>query len=67
MSEYKIPRRSDISRSTPAENEIRRAVEFVEGMGCHPLLTEAVILLDQAREKVADYVDLTPPAEERDE
>ena len=30
----------------------------VEAAGCHPLLTEAVILLGQAHEKVADFVEL---------
>lgn len=38
---------------------IRHAVEFVERVGADPLLTEAVILLGQAREKVADYIDTT--------
>lgn len=53
-----IPRRIDLRRLTPAELAIRNAVDAVEMTGCHPLLTDAVILLQQAREKVADFVDL---------
>jgi hypothetical protein len=34
----------------------------VEIVGAHPLLTDAVVLLGQAREKVADYVDCEVPA-----
>lgn len=52
-----ISRRIDIKRNTPAELAIREAVHAVEMTGAHPLLTDAVILLDQARGKVADYVD----------
>lgn len=52
-----IPRRCRLDLSTPAELAIRAAVDVVEIAGCHPLLTDAVILLQEAREKVADYVD----------
>ena len=58
----KIPRRAYLDRMTPAEQAIFEASNLVEMMGAHPLLTEAVVLLGQAREKVADYVDL--PREE---
>lgn len=56
-SDDEIPRRIDLQRMTPAELAIRVATLAVEEVGAHPLLTEAVILLGQAREKVADYVD----------
>lgn len=52
-----IPRRSRIDLMTPAELAIRNAMIAVEEAGAHPLLTEAVVMLGQAREKVADYVD----------
>lgn len=52
-----IPRRARIDLMTQAELAIRDVSFIVEHIGCHPLLTEAVILLSQAREKVADYVD----------
>lgn len=57
MSTDNIPRRIRLDLNTPAELAIRAAVDAVELVGAHPLLTEAVILLGQAREKVADYVD----------
>lgn len=53
-----IPRRNRLDLNTPAELAIRVAVDEVEKVGAHTLLTEAVILLGHAREKVADYVDL---------
>lgn len=52
-----IPRRSRLYEFTPAERAIWDATQAVEAAGCHPLLTEAVNLLQRAREKVADYVD----------
>lgn len=52
-----IPRRSQLESNTPAELAIRGAIQAVEEVGADPLLTDAVILLGQAREKVADYVD----------
>jgi len=57
MEVNEFPRRIRIELLTPAEAAIRAAVDAVEAAGCHELLTEAVILLQQAREKVADYVD----------
>jgi len=53
-----IPRRNQLDLLTPAEMVIHQAIQAVEGSGAHPLLTDAVILLMQAKEKVADYVDL---------
>lgn len=53
-----IARRCDINLCTPAELSIRQAILAVEESGAHPLLTEAVELLDQARGKVADFVEL---------
>lgn len=53
-----IARRCRIDLATPAELKIREAVDAVEGTGCHPLLTDAVVLLDQALNKVADFVEL---------
>lgn len=52
-----IPRRSRLDQNIPAELAIRAAIDTVEETGAHPLLTDAVVLLQQAREKVADYVD----------
>ena len=52
-----IPRRIRMDLMTPAELAITKAVHATEAMPADPLLTEAVILLLQARDKVADYVD----------
>ncbi len=55
-----IPRRNRIDLLTPAELAIRQAVAAVENLPAHPLLTDAVVLLGQARDKVADFVELNP-------
>lgn len=60
-----IPRRARLDLNTPAELAIRRAMDAVEAVGADPLLTDAVILLDQARQKVADYVDRAPKQAKR--
>ena len=52
-----IARRYRVDLQTPAEGSIRDAIEAVEAVGAHPLLTDAVVLLGQALDKVADYVD----------
>lgn len=51
------PRRSDMGRWTQAEFEIQAAVECVEKLGADPRLTNAVILLGKARDRVADFID----------
>lgn len=56
-----IPRRCRIDLFTPAEIAIRNAVLEVENAGCDPLLTDAVVRLQQAKEKVADFVEKEKP------
>lgn len=53
------PRRIQVDLMTPAELAIREAMRIVEDAGADPLLTDAVVLLGQAKEKVADFVDKT--------
>lgn len=53
-----FPTRSDMLLFTPAERAIWDAVGIVEQAGCHEFLTEAVILLQKARDKVADFAEL---------
>lgn len=60
-----IPRRCQIDLMTPGELVIRDAMRVIESLGAHPLLTDAVVLLGQAQEKVADYVDRCPTCEGR--
>lgn len=52
-----IPRRIRTDRWTPAEHAIHDAIQVVEMVGAHVLLTDAVRLLGEAQEKVAQYVD----------
>ena len=52
-----IPRRIRKDLMCDAELSITEAMADVEGMAAHPLLTEAVVLLSQARDKVADFID----------
>lgn len=59
MSE--IPRRCRLDKMTPAELAITEAMRVVEGAGCDPQLTVAIVLLGKAREKVADFVDEVKP------
>ena len=56
MSES-FPRRFRVDLMTPAELAILNAMGEVEKVGADVLLTEAVILLSHAQDKVADYVD----------
>jgi hypothetical protein len=52
-----MPRRCQVELMSTAERAIAHAMRRVEAIGAHPLLTDAVILLGQAKDKVADYVD----------
>lgn len=52
-----FPRRNKLDELTPAEKAIYDAIQEVEKVGADVLLTDAVILLGQAKDKVADYVD----------
>ena len=52
-----ISRRNRIDLNTPAELAIRAAVDEVERAGADLRLTDAVVLLGEAREAVADFVD----------
>jgi hypothetical protein len=52
-----IPRRCDHSLMTPAEIAITEAIQAVEAAGASAALTDAVLLLGMARERVADHVE----------
>jgi hypothetical protein len=54
---FYIPRRNRMDLMQPAELAIIAAMNAVEEMAEDTRLTEAVILLSQAREKVADFID----------
>ena len=53
--------RNDVLERTLAEKAITDAMAAVEDVGAHPLLTEAVTLLDQARNRVADFLEMEKP------
>ena len=55
--EDKFPRRSCIYLLTPAEKAVYDAMQEVEKVGADVRLTDAIILLSQTREKLADYFD----------
>ena len=57
MSMTEIPRRIRMDLMTPAELAIMKAIDAVEVAGCDTRLTDAVILLGKARDRVADFVD----------
>ena len=52
-----IPTRIDMHWMTPAELAITDAVLAVEAAGASPALTSAVMLLLQARERVANHTE----------
>lgn len=56
-----------MDESTPAERAIYDAMRAVEEMPAHPVLTEAVVMLGRARDRVADFVDGVAGQPEADE
>lgn len=52
-----MPRRNQMLKWCEAEHKIQAAVDAVELMGADVRLTDAVILLGRARDRVADFVD----------
>jgi hypothetical protein len=52
-----IPRRSTTFGMSKAELAIYEAMRIIEEMRADKRLTEAVIYLHKAREKVADFID----------
>lgn len=55
-----VPRRCRIDRMMPAELAITEAMRAVEAMPADPCLTDAIVLLGKARDRVADFVDGVP-------
>lgn len=51
------PRRNDILEMTSEELLILAVIQRVEALGAHTLLTDAVVLLSQAKNKISDYVE----------
>lgn len=57
QKEDNVPRRARLDLFTKAERAIYDAVQEVEALAADVRLTDAVVLLQAARESVADYVD----------
>ena len=56
-----IPRRSRIDQMSPEEKSLFDMVGQIEALGAHPLLTDCVVLLGEARSKLSDWVDMSRP------
>jgi hypothetical protein len=67
--EHDIPRRCRLDLATPVEQAIRDARQRVEAMPADVRLTDATVLLGQALERVADYLEnvTAPPVEGKQE
>ncbi len=52
-----FPRRCDLTLLTPIETQLREACVAIELLGCDPKLTDAQNLVQQARDKVSDYLE----------
>lgn len=52
-----IPRRAYLDKMVPAERAIHDAIQAVEVMGADERLTDVVIALGAAKDKLSDYVD----------
>lgn len=52
-----IPRKCQMNEWCSAERLIAAAIHEVELLGCDPALTDAVVLLGEAQEKVASFID----------
>ena len=52
-----FPSRNCLDLYSQAEKAIADAVNEVEHMGCDVRLTEAVVLLQKAKDRVADFVE----------
>jgi len=56
-TEIPTPRRARLDLNTVAELSIYNAIIEVEKIGADVALTDIVILLNQAKEKLADYIE----------
>lgn len=52
------PRRNQLHKFTASEIQLYEVMQSIEKIGAHPLLTEVVNALSEARERLADWVEL---------
>jgi len=55
--EFNWPRRNCLDANHEAEHAIRAAIDAVERLGADPLLTDAVTLLSNAKDRVSDWLE----------
>jgi len=60
-SEQTIPRRCYMDKWSDAEKAIYDAMQAVERLPADVRLTDAVVLLGRAKDRVADYIDGVEP------
>jgi hypothetical protein len=54
-----IPRRAQINKFAPTEMAIFKSIQEIEKLPADIRLTDAIILLQRAKDKVSDYIDST--------
>ena len=52
-----VPRRTCVEQMIPGELAIRDAILAVEALEANPRLTEVAALLEEAKDKLSDWVD----------
>ena len=52
-----IPRRVNYQKMVPAERLILKSMQETEKIGADPKLTEAITLLNKAKDLISDYID----------
>lgn len=52
-----LSRRNNMEKLSPAEFAIMRAMDIIGRLDADERLTEAMVFLDKARNKVADFID----------
>lgn len=60
-----IPRRIILSELTAEELHLYKSIQLVEEMGAHPLLTDVINKIHEARGLLADYVELKSKTNEK--
>jgi hypothetical protein len=59
MSTDAIPRRHYVNKLIPAERAIYDAIQIVEALGADIRLTDVVIRLSEAKDRLSDWADAT--------
>ena len=52
-----IPRRNQLNLNIPAEIAIQNAINEIEVLGANEVLTDIVIMLNESKNMLSDYID----------